>query len=240
MKKLLALMLAAALALSLVACGGGGGAGDNNTPSTPSTSSGGNEDTTPPETENVSDIPSKEELLQSATEITRNELYEARIFENVLKGDDYLNNTYTYMDFVRSIETEYVIMSSVVNDNIIFKVYLDREELKTLNVGEKVTVVGIVDSIEKQDDLTAIVTMKTARFVTNRSTVTGTIDQITAFDHEPYCLLFGVTAVFLERDIIETLTEGEKITVEGVMSQWNGLEISRPYKYEMRDAKLVE
>ena len=34
MKKLLTLILAAALALSLVACGGGGGAGDNNTPST--------------------------------------------------------------------------------------------------------------------------------------------------------------------------------------------------------------
>jgi hypothetical protein len=33
MKKLLALMLAAALALSLVACGGGNGAGDTNTPS---------------------------------------------------------------------------------------------------------------------------------------------------------------------------------------------------------------
>lgn len=42
MKKLLALMLAAALALSLVACGGGGGTGDNNTPS------GGSDDTTPP------------------------------------------------------------------------------------------------------------------------------------------------------------------------------------------------
>lgn len=36
MKKILALILAAALALSLVACGGDGGAGDNNTPSTPS------------------------------------------------------------------------------------------------------------------------------------------------------------------------------------------------------------
>ena len=36
MKKLLALILAAALALSLVACGGGGGTGDTNTPSTPS------------------------------------------------------------------------------------------------------------------------------------------------------------------------------------------------------------
>ena len=44
MKKLLALMLAAALALSLVACGGGGGTGDNNTPS------GGNGDTTSTDT----------------------------------------------------------------------------------------------------------------------------------------------------------------------------------------------
>ena len=33
MKKLLALILAAVLALSLVACGGGSGAGDDNTPS---------------------------------------------------------------------------------------------------------------------------------------------------------------------------------------------------------------
>lgn len=57
MKKLLALMLAAALALSLVACGGGSGAEDNNDTSTPSTGngdttsndtpSGGGEDSTP-------------------------------------------------------------------------------------------------------------------------------------------------------------------------------------------------
>ena len=40
MKKLLSLVLAAALALSLVACGGSGGTGDNSTPST------GNGDTT--------------------------------------------------------------------------------------------------------------------------------------------------------------------------------------------------
>ena len=44
MKKLLALMLAAALALFLVACGGDSGAGDTNTPST------GNEDTTSTDT----------------------------------------------------------------------------------------------------------------------------------------------------------------------------------------------
>lgn len=46
MKKLLALILAAALALSLVACGGDSGAGDTNTPS------GGNVDTTSTETPN--------------------------------------------------------------------------------------------------------------------------------------------------------------------------------------------
>lgn len=63
MKKLLALILAAALALSLVACGGGSGAGDTNTPSTPSggngdttstdTPSGGGEDSTPEETQEL-------------------------------------------------------------------------------------------------------------------------------------------------------------------------------------------
>ncbi len=62
MKKLLALMLAAALALSLVACGGGG-AGDNNTPNTPSTPGGGGDstsqvdtETTPPEEEPTNDV----------------------------------------------------------------------------------------------------------------------------------------------------------------------------------------
>ena len=65
---------------------------------------------------------------------------------------------------------------------IIFKVYLDREELKTLNVGEQITVVGILDSIEKQGDLTAIFTMKTARFVTNISKISGVIGEKSSFN----------------------------------------------------------
>lgn len=211
MRKIISFILALTMCLSLCAC-----------------SSDGSNDT------------SKEELLQSAAEITRNELYEARIFENVLKGDDYLNNTYTYKNIVRSIDPEYVTMASVTNDNIVFKVYLDREELKTLNVGEQITVVGIIDSIEKQDNLTAVVTMKTAYFVTNRSTIAGKINDITAFNDEPYCLMNGVVAAFLDEEVIETLKEGKEITVDGVLTQWTGLDISRPYKYEMRDAKLVE
>lgn len=64
MKKLLALMLAATLALSLVACGGGSGAGDTNTPSTGNgdttstdTPSGGNGDTTSADTSQIPDEP---------------------------------------------------------------------------------------------------------------------------------------------------------------------------------------
>lgn len=70
MKKLLALMLAAALALSLVACGGGGETGDRDTPSTGNgdttstdTPSGGEDstpptdaETTPPEEEPTNDV----------------------------------------------------------------------------------------------------------------------------------------------------------------------------------------
>ncbi len=58
MKKLLALMLAAALALSLAACGGDSGAGDTNTPSTPS---GGNGDTTSTDTPSVGGDSTSEE-----------------------------------------------------------------------------------------------------------------------------------------------------------------------------------
>ena len=63
MKRLLALMLAAALALSLVACGGGGGAEDNNTMP-------GNGDTT------STDMPSmtKEEMLETAEDGNISEL----------------------------------------------------------------------------------------------------------------------------------------------------------------------
>ena len=109
MKKLLTLILAAALALSLVACGGGGGAGDNNTPSdTPSTGngdttsadtpSGGGEDSTPDETSKP-----EEEKLNIENQIALNETKTTDNFEvtltrvefadslaNIKNGEDYL------------------------------------------------------------------------------------------------------------------------------------------------------
>ena len=84
MEKLLALMLAVALALSLAACGGG--AGDNSTPSTgggDTTSTdtpGGGSNNTPEKT-----IMTKEEMLEEAEVADLYDMHNA-CFENVLDG----------------------------------------------------------------------------------------------------------------------------------------------------------
>jgi len=85
MKKILALMLAAALALSLVACGGGSGAGDNKTPST------GNGDTTSTDTTST-DTPSTDtpsihkvgDTVESELELYRFTLKDATFTRNIL------------------------------------------------------------------------------------------------------------------------------------------------------------
>ena len=75
MKKLLSLILAAALALSLVACGGGSGAGDTNTPNT------GNGDTT------STDTPSGGEDSTSNGPDISEEIPELSIGETITVGE---------------------------------------------------------------------------------------------------------------------------------------------------------
>ena len=93
MKKLLALMLAAALALSLVACGGDSGAGDNNTPS------GGGEDSTPPTDAETTppeehDIENQIALNDTKTtenfEVTLTRVEFADSLTNIKNSEDYL------------------------------------------------------------------------------------------------------------------------------------------------------
>ena len=107
MKKLLALMLAAALALSLVACGGNSGAEDNNKPSggngdttSTDTPSGGGEDSTPPtdaETtppEEEHDIENQIALNDTKTtenfEVTLTRVEFADSLTNIKNSEDYL------------------------------------------------------------------------------------------------------------------------------------------------------
>ena len=92
MKKLLALMLTAALALSLAACGGDSGAGDTNTPSTPS---GGNGDTTSTDTPSVGGDSTSEETSKP---------------QSLKVGDTYTGNkfeiTLTNVEFADKLNTD--------------------------------------------------------------------------------------------------------------------------------------
>ena len=151
MKKLLALILAAALALSLVACGGDSGARDTNTPSggngeetSTDTPSGGGEDSTPSMT--------KEEMLQIAEEVSWVDIQNASI-ENIARAKQQYCNTVMQLDGkIWSIEEDHVVIGGS-GANYLVDVYLPLDEIITLENQQVITVVGkttdeIIDTTE--------------------------------------------------------------------------------------------
>ena len=138
MKKLLALMLAAALAFSLVACGGGGGAGDNNTSSTGNgdttstdTPSGGGEDSAPSMT--------KEEMLEQAIECTAGEIA-VETGNNIAKAKQtYCEKTLSIYGWIFEISTDHITISGGDTN---FEVYLPAEDIVNLESRQYVTIVG--------------------------------------------------------------------------------------------------
>ncbi len=162
-KRFLALLLAAVLPLSLTACGGNGnGAGSSDGASAEATTS-------------------KEELLEQAENITFTELLTA-LQENKLRAQEtYVGNVYTYSECVTAIEEDYAELSGSV------KVYLPKDDLMNLNVDERITVVGTIDSLDLTETSETIngfefsstapaVEMKPAYYVDNRFEVTGPIE----------------------------------------------------------------
>ena len=135
MKKLLALLLVAALALSLVACGGDSGAGDTNTPKdTPST---GNEDTASADT--PSGGMTKEEMLEQATEYTAGEIA-GDTGSNIAKAKQtYCEKTLSIYGRVSEISTDHIRISGGSAD---FEVYLPVEDIVNLESRQYVTIVG--------------------------------------------------------------------------------------------------
>ena len=122
MKKLLALILAAALALSLVACGGDSGAGDNNTPST------GNGDTT--STDTPSGGMTKDEMLENATLLNLSEL-ETAFEENKVRAEEtYLGNDFKMFCYTDKIESDY--FEYYTGKLTVIRVYMSKDKLKEL------------------------------------------------------------------------------------------------------------
>jgi len=145
MKKLLALMLAAALALSLVACGGDSGAGDNNTPS-------GGEDSAPGET-----TMTKEEMLEVAETVSGDDM-EADYQANQARA------RLTYCDKPLLIESLFVwqvtsdhaeVLASSDSGSTSIDVYLPLEDLVEIEKGDYISFVGIISDIQEIEDETS-------------------------------------------------------------------------------------
>ena len=132
MKKLLALILAAALALSLVACGGSG-AGD-----------------TPEET-----VMTKEEMLNEAEEKTFADFPAG----NKAFAQNCIGDIYKITGWVLNVESDYVRLATSTSDGsganalsaIYLHVYLPINELAELKINDEITIVGEVTGTSEEE-----------------------------------------------------------------------------------------
>ena len=140
MKKLLALILAAALALALVACGGDSGAGDTNTPSGGMT---------------------KEEMLGEAEVKTFEDLPEVR---NMAKAKQEIGKIYRIYQTVSNIEEDYCELCPVIfggvdqgrdtytsDEATVVRVYLPQETLAQLHFNDTIAIVGEISDVIKAE-----------------------------------------------------------------------------------------
>lgn len=184
MKKILALMLAATLALSLTACGGDSGAGDTNTPS------GGNGDTTSTNTPSGGNgTQTKEEMMENADTVTIDRL--ASDFSNniVSAKDEYIGKSFIVPGIVYEIREDSCILSvfyTVSYDEYFIKANIPADELKRLNTKDIVTIVGVITDLEEATDNWGgeqvnvnYINMTNAYFVDEISEVSGTVKEET-------------------------------------------------------------
>lgn len=236
MKKLLSLMLAAALALSLTACGGNSGTGGTNT------SSGGKDN-------------AKEEMLANAPLLNISEMMQA-FNENKIRAEEtYLGNDFKIFGFVSEIESEYCDLSSTLG-SIKFRVYLDKEELKELNSGEGINIVGTIDSFEKGKEGTwdtppesDIININTAYYVDNTVYGVFMVETFLTDNNEKSCIAKSVQMlggpeggyrILFDQETVSTLNQQDFIFVGGTVYRSVKASVG-PYSYsnELRDAELI-
>lgn len=167
MKKLLSLMLAAALALSLVACGGGGGTWDTNT------SSG---------------IKTEEEMLEAATECDFAAIQSSYNENKVRAEEAYCGDVYRVTGYVERIEetsAKIIPLNAPVGIGEAYSMALEAtlstEDIRELSTWEVVNIVGEISSLGK-----GTVFMEHAYYVDNLITFTGTVDGF-AYDMASGC-----------------------------------------------------
>lgn len=224
MKRLMALLLAAVLALSLAACGGG----ESNS-----------------ETNNNDEV---NELLNNADELDLSEMNETVLNNMADANSTYVGNTYKVEGYITEITGEYCSISSSVSSQVSIHAYLEEDELAKLNRYENITIVGqIEDDFVDASSFPVFeyyVDMQTAYLVSDISEITGEIVRIQTDLSTPLCQI-GATAVFLDADTLNTLNVGDTITVEGKL-YWNDdiingawTSINDEVSFHLEDAVIV-
>lgn len=207
MKKTTIVILSLVMMLSVVACGNPAVTENKNESLIVST-----EETAQEETRLT-----VEQMLEQAVEVTERELYNSKPWENLVRSEDtHVGKTYKSSSFyVDKVENDHAILGLVSYSNIKFKVFLDRNELGRLNVGERIQFVGIVDSIEKESEVVVVFNMSEAYIVTNRIVISGKYETM-SYNGKNYGVI-GNTAITLDSDELKNLKTGDYVTIEGVV-----------------------
>lgn len=221
MKKLLALMLAAALALSLVSCGGSGGSSGD--------ASNG--------------VMTKEEMLEAATECNFLSI-QSDSKENTVRAEEkYCGKVYRVTGYVERIEETSVKIIPLdapsglgsTAYSMTLEATLSKEDILELSTWEVVNIVGEISSLGEKT-----VFMEHAYYVDNLITFTGKVDGFTAMSsgekktaivenvsgvtlsYEYYCQA-GRDDLFTEEETIQgvTVLEGNTVTVTGKLAYKN-------------------
>jgi hypothetical protein len=222
MKRVITIILATALALSMAACGGG----DSET--SPPVSTETAESTATSEAGAMT----KADMLNNSKELDLVDLMQA-ITDNIVRAEQtYIDNIYTVSGFVSHIERDYIELGiynrfesyelyqdespefwGVVNFIGMITVHIDSDVIATLNKEEKITVVGKITGI---NGITP--TMENAYYVDNTFEITGVVFKYVFVD-EGYCVVLSnngeLIQVLLEKSDLEKLGDGYHITVSG-------------------------
>lgn len=177
MKKIIALLLTAAMCASLVACGGGNGTSDE--PQTDST----NSETT---------ALTKDEMLTVSVPLTREEV--GKCIGNVAFAKSLIGNTYTFGGEVFSVKEDYAVVTFYISDEegayatgadmMVANLYLPLEELISLEMQQRLSFVGKLEDVTTHDETipdwgtSTVVDMvfKSVAVVSDRFERTGTLD----------------------------------------------------------------
>jgi len=171
MKRLLALMLAAVMALSLVACGGGSGVGDNNDNNTPS--SGGEDSTTEP-------AMTREEMIEQATKVSIIDMHNDTMDNKLRAKEKYCNSPILVDGKVLEIEDDHIVL---INGGSMLEtlidVYLPTDDLIKLSSNQRVLVVGINSDLEERSDSWGNFPWNTTHYIMDNAYIADTKFEIT-------------------------------------------------------------